>query len=56
MANPALLEVLAREQHAELHRAPAVRRMRLSQNRAGPRQRLGWLLIEIGLRLAVQPA
>jgi hypothetical protein len=56
MLNPALTEVLAREQQAELHRLPAVRLMRRSQNRAGPRQRVGWLLIEIGLRLAVQPA
>ncbi|HEY3752722.1 MAG TPA: hypothetical protein VGL80_26350 [Pseudonocardiaceae bacterium] len=55
MTNPALIEVLAREQQAELRRAPEVRLMRRSQNRTGPRQRLGWLFIEIGLRLAVQP-
>jgi hypothetical protein len=53
---------LVNDRHAELHRVarrhPAGRRRarRSTGRREGtPRQRLGWTLVEVGLRLAVDP-
>jgi hypothetical protein len=58
--NPHLIEMLSRQRAAELRR-PAHRSGQSGLlARAGPggvmRQRMGWTLVEIGLRLAATPA
>ncbi|MCE0762248.1 hypothetical protein LWC35_04880 [Pseudonocardia kujensis] len=56
--HPIVAEGLVRERQAELLRAAEVARLRRSARRlpAGPsplRRRVGWALVEIGLRLAI---
>lgn len=56
MMNPACTQALAREHYHGLRRAAAVQSSRhLIRNRPRPqpRERVGWLLIEVGLRLTV---
>lgn len=52
-----MMESLARAHEAEFRRglrpAPPGRTQR--RNVATPRERLGWMLVELGLRLAVPP-
>ncbi len=53
--NPRLLEDLARQRTAELHRAAAPRTLHSHRPHANPslRVRTGWTLVDLGLRLAV---
>jgi hypothetical protein len=44
---------LVRDHQAELYRV--IRHLPPRQRRRPPRQRVGWLLIEVGLRLATEP-
>jgi hypothetical protein len=63
LVHPILIDLYARERHAdmlraaELRRAARERRTALSSERGTarltPRERLGWLLVTLGLRLAV---
>jgi hypothetical protein len=53
--HPACIEVLARQHLAELRGAQMS--CRVSREPAAPmRQRLGWVLVQVGLRLAVRQA
>ncbi|SDE50616.1 hypothetical protein [Pseudonocardia oroxyli] len=61
LLHPHLVDRLARDHHADLlreARAATLRRQaRRSRQRAGPlRTRVGWMLVEVGLRLAVPTA
>jgi hypothetical protein len=58
LLHPTVAEGLVRERQAELLRAAEVARLRRSARRLPPgpsplRRRVGWALVEIGLRLAV---
>ncbi|HEY1571493.1 MAG TPA: hypothetical protein VGG05_09140 [Pseudonocardiaceae bacterium] len=59
MMNPAFTEALARERYAELRKAVVAARPLPRPTGRHPRppsrQRLGWLLIEVGLRMATAP-
>jgi len=55
--NPQMLEQLASQRNADL-RAAAAQRQRAAEapvNQHSFRERTGWTLIHLGLRLAVQP-
>jgi hypothetical protein len=57
MYSPALLEMLARERRADAyHQADLYRSAgRIRRQKAPPpRQRVGWFLVEVGLRLVTQ--
>lgn len=61
LLHPLVADGLARERHADLlreaRRAALRRQARQARGRAGPlRVRAGWLLVEVGLRLAVPRA
>lgn len=53
--HPTIAEALLRERHAELRRAlqPAAARPPRARARVTPRRRIGWLLVELGLRLTL---
>lgn len=56
--NPAVVEALARERAAELRRAAGIRGAQRGEARRGsvlaaPRRATGWLLVDVGLRMAV---
>jgi hypothetical protein len=57
--HPALIETLARQRIADM-RAALVRRHRLTGQVSEPAapigQRVGWVLVQVGLRLAVRQA
>ena len=57
--HPAFVEALASQRTAEL-RATVVSRHQVAARSSGPassiRQRVGWVLIQVGLRLAVRQA
>jgi hypothetical protein len=58
MMNPACTQALARERYHDLRRIAAVHsspHLVRNRPRPQPRQRVGWLLIEVGLRLTVAP-
>jgi len=56
MVNPQLMAALARERQADLYRAiPRHRPPDRRRHANAPRQRVGWLLIEVGLRLTAEP-
>ncbi|HEX3647484.1 MAG TPA: hypothetical protein VHV49_03595 [Pseudonocardiaceae bacterium] len=58
MMNPVRTHALAREHVDDLRRMAAARsapRMIRRRHRPQPRERVGWLLIEVGLRLTVAP-
>lgn len=54
MMNPAQIVTLAELHNANLYRAESVRVVRTTRLReqAPPRERVGWFLVEMGLRLA----
>ncbi|HEX3589814.1 MAG TPA: hypothetical protein VHV74_09285 [Pseudonocardiaceae bacterium] len=56
MVNPQLMAALARERQADFYRAiPRHRPPGRRRHANAPRQRVGWLLIEVGLRLTAEP-
>lgn len=59
MMNPACTEALARERYADVRTAAMAARSlpRLTRRhpRSPSRQRIGWLLVEVGLRMVIVP-
>lgn len=53
----AMMAALAREHEAELRRHAALATLRRAhpRPRSALRERLGWVLVDLGLRLAVHP-
>ncbi len=49
--HPYLLETFAHDRAAAIARSASVRSKRQPRRLRGPRQRIGWMLVTVGLRL-----